>query len=179
MSIRYLRCCCLILLLLGGRAAAAATVGLHPPERSFRSGESVTFELVVSDLDRVLAAFDISLGYDPDLLGAIAIDFGLLLGDPDAFDAVINEVLTAPGQVILAETSMLDGAALAPLQDPAGGAWRLATINFTALVDGTTAPWLSYIALSDADALPIEVPVPGPWALLAVGALWAGSRRPR
>lgn len=156
-------------------ASAAITLAFDPAMPSFKSGATVDVALVIAGLTAGAApgvgAFDLNVAYDPALLTATGVTFGTKLGDP-ATDTLTDSVLSTPGNVNLAQVSLLATADLLALQ-PAS--FILATISFTALIDGKGEFGLvGDVRVDDplGNKLPIVVvPEPGGVVLFLAGLL--------
>lgn len=159
-------------------ASAAITLSFDPATPSFKSGATVDVALVISGLTAGAApgvgAFDLNVAYDSALLTATGVTFGTKLGDP-ATDTLTDSVLSTPGNVNVAQVSLLPTADLIALQ-PAS--FTLATISFTALADGKGAfSLVGDLRVDDplGNKLPV-VPEPGSIALSAAGLIALGWR---
>src|SRR5690349_976897 len=82
--------------------AEALHVGLSLDGLTVTSGQAVTLDALVADRaagsDGAIAAFDLSVSYDPALLMPTGVLFGTLLGDP-AMQAFTDAVFATPGIV--------------------------------------------------------------------------------
>lgn len=176
--------------LAAGPAGAVVSLSLSPASLHPAPGDSFPLDLMVSGLgDGVppsLAAFDITLGFDPAAVTFSSLAFDSFLGAIPA-EATADFVAGA-STVSLAEFSILPSGALDALQpDP----FRLATLVFTA---ASAAP--STIAITSAllgngagALIPIAAlgsarvaPIPEPAAALAFAlgvAVVAGATRRR
>ena len=127
------------MLLLVGRQdpAGAITLGLQPASQSVSAGNALAVDVVVSGLasaSEIVSAFELNISYDPNILAATAVTFGTLLGDEALFESITGSTLT-PGNVELAETSLLADSALALLQSDS---FTLATVSLKAIAAGST-----------------------------------------
>lgn len=159
--------------------SAAITLSLLPSSASFSAGDTFDVDLVVSGLDAGAApgvgAFDLNIAYDGGLLSADSVVFGTALGDPD-LEALSASDLSSPGNVNVAQVSLLDTATLLSTQL---ASFTLATISFTALADGDAAFHLvGDLRVDDplGIKLAINVPEPDSVVLLLVGLAIGGWR---
>lgn len=180
------------LLSLAGRSEAI-TISLSPNGVTTTPGQSFTLDLVVSGLADgeagTLSGWELDVLFDEALLSLDAVSFGELLGGPA--DALQDSLPIGAGAWNLAELSLLLATELDPLQGPT---FVLATLEFSALVEGTGAVTLanadaadgagvSFLALVLESAQITVVPEPGT-GLLVGGALlalagWRAARHPR
>ena len=175
------------------RDASALTLSFSPSSVSAGIGDSVGVDVVVSDLGTdLVAAFDLDVLYDPSVLQATSVVFGVHLGDPGLFEAFTDFDLATSGLVDFAEVSLLDAAQLAALQT---SPFPLATLQFDVvgagastlafrfdgdnLLYGPTAEPLDVVA-RDGSVVAV-VPEPTAALLFAVGFALAGlhTRRAR
>lgn len=205
---RFLKLLCASWLIVGA-AWASPVISLVPQTpRIFPPGTAV-IDINISGMrpgvdDIVLGAFDLevrfnSLIFDPQ---NIVVAWGEGLGSVADGTAVgtqwVSDVNSALSALHLQEVSLLPGDALTALQ---GDSFRLVTLGFfvpTAMTQNTQTFLLapaSFIVLSDADGHQIDytgdtsfatinlrvIPEPSTVALvvMALGALVAGTRRPR
>jgi len=118
------------------RDASALTLSFSPSSVSAGIGDSVGVDVVVSDLGTdLVAAFDLDVLYDPSVLHATSVAFGVHLGDPAAFEAFTDFNLATAGRVDFAELSLLDAAQLGALQT---GPFALATLQFDVVGGGVS-----------------------------------------
>ena len=171
--------------------ANAALIGLQPGTTFADTGDSISLDLVISDLGDFtaasLGAFDISIAFDASILSFTSYALGNYLGDvgiAEAIDASEGELV---GAVNVAEVSLLSVPDLDALQP---GAFTLATLNFTVLDlevgADTELSLLTGFVLADASGeklsatttgpatvknLLVNVPVPGTLFLLTASLL--------
>ncbi len=179
-----------ILLLTGfikAPLAHAAHIGLEPGSTYATTGDSISFDLVISGLGNFgpasLGAFDISVGFDPGALSFNSYSLGNFLGNI-ALSQALNASSGNLGNAInVAEVSLLSALGLDTLQP---GTFTLATLSFTvtnlAMGAVTQLSVLSGPVLADAFGAPLSatsaapasvtgVPVPGT-AFLLIAALF-------
>ncbi|MGH7392263.1 MAG: hypothetical protein ACREM3_22815 [Candidatus Rokuibacteriota bacterium] len=179
--------------------ALAVSLGFVPASQTAGVGESVSVDVVVSDLGAgsapSLGAFDLDVSFDPLILAPTSVTFGPFLGDEGLVEALTSFTLL-PGVVDLAEVSFLLPAELDALQ-PAS--FTLATLFFDTLGVGTSPLTFAQALLDDAFAVRLDLapdtgsvtvvataPVPFPGTLLLVGSglvalalRWGGGRAAR
>jgi hypothetical protein len=172
-------------------SAHSAYIGLQPDSILASNGDSISFDLVISDLGDFsslsLGAFDISIGFDESVLSFASYSLDDFLGDINLFEAIdASDGDNGSGEVNVAEVSLLDASVLDTFQP---GEFRLATLNFdvTNLAAGAVSQ-LSVFAgavLADANGAlllgttqgsasvngVVPVPVPGTLFLLAAALL--------
>jgi hypothetical protein len=144
-------------------ARAVPMVTLDPSSTSFLLGQPVNVNVDISGATgNPITAYDLNVTYDSSLLSPVGVSFGLYLGDPSLFEALISDtgVNTAPGVVDFAEVSLLSDADVLSLQAPANGAFTLATLQFTALQDGQSNFALVYGPGNDVKCANDQVCVP-------------------
>jgi hypothetical protein len=118
------------------RDASALALSFSPSSVSAGIGDSVGVDVVVSDLGTdLVAAFDLDVLYDPSVLQATSVVFGVHLGAPASFEALTDFDLATSGTVDFAELSLLDAAQLAALQT---GSFALATLQFDVVGGGVS-----------------------------------------
>lgn len=122
-----------------------------------------------------VGAFDLNIAYDSALLTAASVTFGTALGDPDLEALSASDIATA-GNVNVAAVSLLDTATLVATQL---ASFKLATISFTALADGSASfSLVGDLRVDDplGNKLPIVVPEARVTGLLAAGLVVLGWR---
>jgi hypothetical protein len=149
--------------------AQALHVSLSLDGAAVTAGQGVSIDALVSDraagAGGALAAFDLSVSYDPALLMPTGVLFGTLLGDP-ATQAFTDAVFATPGLVSFAEVSLLTGAELNQLQ-PA--AFAMAQLSFVAVASGTASfAYAGEIRIDNADGVKL-IHEPATAALLLLG----------
>jgi hypothetical protein len=121
----------LLTLLVQVPLAHSALIGLQPDSNAVANGDSISLNLVISDLGNFgpdsLGAFDISVGFDSSVLSFTGYSLGSLLGDPGLFEALDLSTGESAGTVNVAEVSLLSALDLDALQP---GEFTLATLNF-------------------------------------------------
>lgn len=176
--------------------AHSALIGLQPDTIFAGTGDSISFDLVISDLGNFgpdsLGAFDISVGFDASVLSFTGYSLGDFLGDVNLLEAIDASAGDVGGAVNVAEVSLLSALGLNTLQP---GEFTLATLYFdvTDLAVGavTQLSVLSGSVLGDALGSSIaatglgsasveRVPVPGTLALLTASMFgWLTLKRRR
>lgn len=110
--------------------AHSLAIELQPDSLFASSGESISLDLVVSDLGSFepdsLGAFDVSVGFDTSILAFESYTLGGFLGDP-GLEALDFSLGGLGASVNVAEVSLLSVIALDALQ-PSG--FTLASLNF-------------------------------------------------
>jgi hypothetical protein len=172
-------------------SAYSAHIGLQPDSILASNGDSISFDLVISDLGDLsaysLGAFDIYIGFDESVLSFVSYSLDDFLGDINLFEAIdASSGDDGSGEVNVAEVSLLDASVLDTFQP---GEFRLATLNFDVInLAAGAVSQLSVLAgavLADANGAPllgttqgsasvngvVPVPVPGTLFLLAAALL--------
>lgn len=194
------RCVSILLLTWLAQApfAHSAIIGLQPEMGSAGTGDSISLDLVISDLGDFgpdsLGAFDISVGFDASVLSFTSYSLGGFLGDLGLFEAIDASSGDVGGAINVAEVSLLSIIDLDALQS---AEFTLATLTFdvTDLAVGASTQLFimtdAILAKADGSSLPVSsfgspaviqgaasVPVPGT-LLLFLGALfgWNVVRR--
>lgn len=122
--------------LAGG--AGAATIGFSPASQQASLGDSVSFDIVVSELEgEIVSSYDLDVSFDAAVLAVTGVLFTTALGDPDLFDVLLGFDTTTPGLADLSALSLLDDADLLALQG--GDSVTLATLDFTVVGPGTSS----------------------------------------
>ena len=129
-------------------------------------GGTAAYQINISNLNGVLGAFELDFTFDPLILNFNSIQFGPLLGDPDAaaFEAVTIIEAVPPNAIGLTEISLLFDFELADLQtDPATGnlfdPLLLAAISFTGRSNGVSDLGAMNVVLSDAGGNALPQPI--------------------
>ncbi len=120
----------------------AAIISIQPSEETVDVGETVTVDLVVSELaaGEIISSYDLDLTYDNSIVSYNDdATFGASLAGLPMFQ-VANEYL--PGAIEMVELSLESDAALQGLQSDS---FTLATLSFTAAYYGSTSLDLSAI----------------------------------
>jgi len=90
--------------------AWAVSVDLVPSSPTVSPGDAVDVDVVVSGLavggPPSVGSFDLDVSFDPTVLMPTGVTFGLLLGDPDLFEALVDATVLASA-VTIAEVSLL------------------------------------------------------------------------
>jgi hypothetical protein len=148
---------------------------LTPSQATVGTGDNFTLDIATSGLGAALGAYDITISYNPSLLSfnSAATSFGPALGDPNLFEAIGFAQILSPGEIEIAETSLLSTNDLTALQ--AGGPpFDLADLSFTALGSGPVT-----FDLVSATGVTGDVPEPASWSLLLAGLPLAAALRRR
>lgn len=120
-------------------SGATITLSISPGSTNVITGQSVDFALLISGHTQGIApsvgAFDLTVGFDQNLLMPTGVVFGPFLGNPGLFEALTSSSLSL-SQVNVAEVSLLSSTTLDALQ-PAS--FPLATLTFTAKASGVAA----------------------------------------
>lgn len=135
-------------------------------------------------LGQGVGAFDITLTYDATLWSATAVNFSQFLNGSDPFGSLTAVDLSVAGRVHLQEVSFITPLDPQPLDVLQPQSFTLATVQFTAVSQGTGAFAIQQAALFDelGDAMAITaVPEPSTTvlSLLGLAALVAHGRRAR
>jgi hypothetical protein len=162
--------------------ADAATLQINPTLVSVTSGSSVNVDLVINGIGlpgaMEVGSFDIFVGFNPSLVTPAGATFGLLLGDPDVFEALTATSFTG-NRAEAAEVSLLTNAELDSLQTTSS--FTLASLSFTAIGSGVAAFTYDGGPVDDGNGVLIAgtktvVPEPTlafPMAILmAAGVMW-------
>ena len=184
----------LTLCLMRSPLAYAALIEFQPDSVNATTGDSISFDLVISNLGNFspdsLGAFDISVGFDASALSFTGYSLGDFLGSVALLEAIDASAGDVGGAVNVAEVSLLSALDLDALQP---GAFVLATLNFNVIdLAGGAVTQLSVLSgpvLGDAFGAPIAVtglgsasiasiPVPGTLVLLSASLLgWLTLKR--
>jgi hypothetical protein len=112
---------------------------------SVSNGGSYSINIILSGLseDGTVAAYDLNVRYDTNLLKVNSVNFSTRLGADTSNQLspkVLQDVkLDANGLINFAAVSLLNNLDLQALQSSGNGSIILATLNFTAIADGDTA----------------------------------------
>jgi PIN domain nuclease of toxin-antitoxin system len=151
-------------LALAAAPAEALVISGSPSETTVATGDAVSLTLTASQLNALVAGFDIDVAYNAGVLSFDTATFGLALGDPAAFEA-LTVTNPSPGVVEVAEVSLLSAGDLAALQT--GPTFELAQLDFTATGPGAANFSLPSISAVDPNGTPI--PEPATLSLFAGG----------
>lgn len=170
--------------LVGVASAHALSLHFVPSTQTVDVGTPVMVEVVLSGLDaagEIVSAFDLDVTYDPTILLATNVTFGLSLGDPFFFDVLESFFLGVPGVVDFAALSFLSDSDLAALQ---GDSVTLAQLAFDTIGAGTSSLAFVLDTFNDVKGLNAEIldvstnlgsvtasnPVPEPSTMLLLGS---------
>lgn len=165
--------------------AGAASLSLSqstataPPSTIF-----IDVKVLDVDLGKAVGAFDITLSYDASAWSAMAVDFSPFLNGSDPFGSLAAADLGVAGRVHLQEVSFITPLDPQPLDVLQPQSFTLATVQFTAVAQGTGAFAIQQAALFDelGDGMAISaVPEPSTTVLglLGLAGLAAHGRRAR
>lgn len=162
-------------------SAEAATISLTPSSQNVAVGDSVSLD-VLFDADGAtvgVGAFDLSLSFNPSILGFQTASYGTGLNVSGLGD--LQTTTPQTGSVNLYDLSFDSVQDILTLQP---GSFRLATVTFNALQSGQSILGISLNSLSDANgnglagslgSASVDVaPVPLPGALWLLGTGLAG-----
>jgi len=148
----------------------ALKIGFDPIEQMPGVAESVSVDLFISGLGDFsapsLGAFDLDISFDPNILSIGDVDFDLLLGDPDWFEAS-TEVLY-PGDLRPDSSIVPDGTVnlievsfFTPIEldDSQPSTFTLASLTFETLAIGTSPLDLTINSLGDGFGFPLDAEV--------------------
>ena len=183
------------ILLLTTIAAQADSIRLVPSSTNVTIGSSFDIDVIAEDTN--LGGFDLTLGFNPALVGFNAVVPDLFLGDPVFFESFFNSAVGLD-TVQISAVSLLESAAVLGLQGNApGNSFRLAKLTFEANAAGIAGFSFAQTYLTDLNAQevssnffgasvtiggtqepspePSPVPEPATWAVVAgVGLIILG-----
>ena len=135
-------------------ADAAPIVSFNPSFQQIGLPGSAMVEVVISNLlpGEAVGSFDLDVSYVPGVVGLSVYAMGSGLGT--GVDVLDLSLGAAGGVIDLAQVSLLDPAALKPLQ---GGSFVLATLFFDAVNNGLSPLVLTQSIFADADGNPLAV----------------------
>lgn len=128
--------------------ASANIIEFRPQSVSAELGETVTVDVVASNLDgEIVSAYDLDITYDSLILAATDITFASGLGDALFFEVFESVDLSMPGLIDLAQLSLLPDDLLFAMQG--GEEFLLATIVFDTLSVGLSTLDFIFDAVND------------------------------
>ncbi len=158
----------------------AISLDFMPASQTVIVGQPVTVDVVISNLGtEIVSTFDLDVTYDPSILLATDVTFGLFLGDPALAEALTSFDLSTMGVVDFAELSLLPNLELAALQPDS---FTLATLSFDTKAAGTSRLAFFFDEFNDVKGLDPLTPlsledgsgsinvVPEPGTLLLIGS---------
>ena len=178
--------------------AHAITIGITPSATSLAVGDSLSADVVVSELGDFaspsLGVFDLDIAFTPTTLGFTGMSFGPFLGDLGLGEAIIlADGVSSPGVVNLSVLSFLEADGTSCLlcfppylDDIQPASFVLATLAFDAIGAGASALTLSVNSLGDGLGDPFPevivgagpsisaIPEPATVSLLAFGMALLG-----
>jgi hypothetical protein len=164
------------------RAEAIPIISINPSSTAVTAGNSVSVDIVLSNLGEVTGGFFLVMSFDNTLLSGTGYSSGAALGSTLDFGAGFSG-----GTVDLDFVSLESTATLAGLQGPFPSSIILGTVNFDAIADGTANFGVDAVDVSNGDGtalIPVcidghcpTVPEPGLMALLGAAAATYGVRR--
>jgi len=163
---------------LPATAVAAPIISFNPSFQQIGLPGSASVDIVVSNLaaGEAIGSFDLDISYAPGVVAFTGYTFGTGLGS--GFDLLDLSLGAAGGSIDIAAVSLLDPAALGPLQ---GGSFVLATLAFDAVGFGTSPLALTQLIFADQDGVELgsqaltgaiqvgDVPVPEPASMTLFG----------
>lgn len=118
--------------------AIANSLTFDPSDQTVVLGIPVTVDVIIGGLGTsgdIVSAFDLDVTYDPTILTATDVSFGLLLGNPVLFESLTAFDLSTPGVVDFAELSFLLDFELVGIQPDT---FVLASLAFSTIGAGTS-----------------------------------------
>jgi len=146
---KKLLCWSALLYALALPTQASVVVSINPAAPEINVGDSVGFSIDITGLDSSLAlsSYELSVGFDPELLHFDSVIFGNQL-DLAAQGQNFPSVTTESGWVHLIEFSFDDSAVLLEQQ---ADSFTLANLYFTTIDSGFSALNLSLHSLADSE----------------------------
>ena len=140
-----------MLVACAGTSRAGVVLSFDPATQTVMMPATASVNLVVSGLgggvSPGLGGFQFNILYDPIIVLALDVTFGLDLGDPGLFEALTTSDVTSPGSASLAEISLLAPTDLLAMQS--SSSFVMATIDFQTVGAGTTLLNYDSVVLSD------------------------------
>ena len=158
---------------LGGLSfASPISVSFISNSQNVTAGQTVNVDVGIFGLGNfappTVGSFDLTAGFDPNLLLPTDVAFGPFLGDPSLFEAITAFQFSA-AEVEFTEISLLSPVQLDAMQP---GNFVLATLSFTALTSGTAQFQFTSGVVDDPYGQKLfVVPEPGSLSLLVSGLL--------
>jgi len=181
----------LLLSLLVAARSEAISIGLAPSPVAATVGGVFSLDLVaVHGAARSVGSWDLDVTFDSSLMSLDSVSFGVLLGGPA--DSLQDALPNGAGSWNVAEISLLSPDELDALLQPTS--FVLATLNFSAVAEGTSSVVLANGVAGDGFGRPFDlelgaarveitgdaaVPEPGAALLFACGALLVARARRR
>jgi len=132
-------------------SANATLISLEFDQDQYEVGDVVNANVVISDIEtefgfqKLLGSFSMDMSYDESLVAFNQVTFGDKLNGGDAFESMTTSI-DSMGSLFIEEVSF--SFDLFSFQDGLPS-YTLATVQFTALADGTGTPSFTNIALAN------------------------------
>ena len=126
--------------------SSAAILNFSPSTTTVNVGDTFDVDVVISGLmadGEIVSAFDLDVLYDPTVLNATGVAFGLSLGDESFFE-VFNDVIFSSGRIDFSAVSFLSDTELLGLQPD--DSFTLATLSFDAIGAGFSSLMFDSVA---------------------------------
>jgi len=150
-------------------------------------GSEIEVDLVVDQIpeDRLMASFQIEIGYDPAILEAVAVDNDQLLGAEgsyEPFEALTDPLPDSDGALTVSSLDLAsDALTFANMENGPG---VISRVTFRAIAEGTSVvrpnldPGFVYPAILDTDSEVVSVRKIAPAAIVVGGDCEADSAPP-